>query len=161
MPISLSLITTGITVTWQQVYAVESDDDDKCDVNANWALEAHYKPLQPGSRSLAVLSQPEPMKRTLRAAFRRVVGDAIFVSAYPTINTSEVQGYQRSILYDCAKRLNYKELAKRLKSDDELVRICASVVCEIFFFDMWKVYLFDVLAQCSHCRYPYASQGIH
>ena len=115
---------------WQQELAVKSDDDNN--INANWEPEAHYMPLQPGSRALAVLSQPEPLKKTLHAAFRRVVGDSIFVSAYPTINTSEVQGYQRSVLYDCAKCLHFKELAKRLKFDNELVRICASVVCKLF-----------------------------
>ena len=123
------------TMMWQQAFTIESDDED---VNTNWPTEAHYTPLQPGSRVLSVLSQPEPMKKTLRAAFRRVVGDVLFVSAYPTINTSEVQGYQRTVLKDCAKRLRYKDLAKRMDIDDELVRICASVVCELFFFGMAK-----------------------
>lgn len=146
-------------MTQQQASTVESDDVDD-DVNANWGSEAHYTPIQPGTRALAVLSQPEPMKKTLRAAFRRVVGDAMFVSAYPAINPSEVQSYQRSVLYECAKRLHFKELAKRLKFDDELVRICASVVREPF-FGVREARSYDVLAQCSHCWNPHASQGIH
>jgi hypothetical protein len=119
-----------------------TDDDVEVtvnSVNSKWPTEAHYVPLAHGARALAVLSQPEPMKKTLRAAFRRVTGDTLFVSAYPTMNYSDGQGYQKSVLYDCAKNLRYKELAKRFKLDDELVRVCSSAVRKSiswqFFYD--------------------------
>jgi len=73
------------------------------------------------------------MKQTLRAAFRHVTGNALFLTAYPTISTSDGQGYQKTVLRDCAKRLRYKKLAKRLEMDDELVRLCTTLVCGLYF----------------------------
>lgn len=97
-------------------------------VNATWPVEAHYTPIAPGGRTFSVLAQPEPLKKTLRAAIRWVTGDALFVTAYPAINTSENHDYHCQVLHKSAQRLGYSELSRRLRTDNHLVRVCIPVV---------------------------------
>jgi len=91
-----------------------------------------------------VLAQPEPLKQTLRAAFRRVTRDALFLSAYPAINTPDGQGYQKTVLRECAQRLRYYELTKRFVIDDALVKMCGSVVCSVYFFRCGSKFLTSI-----------------
>lgn len=97
-------------------------------VNVTWPTEAHYTPIAPGCRSFSVLAQPEPLKKTLRAAIRCVTGDALFITAYPAVNTLGNHDYHRKVLYKSAQHLGYTELSKRLRDDDSLVRACIPVV---------------------------------
>lgn len=116
---------------------LSSGEDGVDDINSNWPADAHYTPPLRGTRVLSVLSQPEPMKQTLRAAFRHVTRDALFRTAYPSINTLDGQDYQKTVLCDCAKRLRFYELVKRFGIDDTLVKLCTSVVRTVHFL-IWE-----------------------
>ena len=116
---------------------LSSGEDEVDDINSNWPADAHYTPPLRGTRVLSVLSQPEPTKQTLRAAFWHVTCDALFHTAYPSINTLDGQDYQKTVLCDCAKLLRFYELVKWFGIDDTLVKLCTSVVRTVHFL-IWE-----------------------
>jgi hypothetical protein len=110
---------------------MESDDDhdDKHqDVNHGWPEEAHYTPVLPNARNISIREQPIPMRRTIRAAVSHVTNSILFDSAYPAAEKVEFETYHRDAFVKCAKQLKYFEIVKRIKRDDELVKLCARVV---------------------------------
>jgi hypothetical protein len=52
----------------------------------------------------------------------------LFNSAYPAVEKVEFETYHRDALVRCAKHLKYFEIVKRIRRDDELVKLCARVV---------------------------------
>lgn len=64
----------------------------------------------------------------IRASVVLVTGNSMFVSAYPPAEKLEFEAYHRDVFIKCAKNLRYFEIVKRIKNDDELVRLCARVV---------------------------------
>jgi hypothetical protein len=112
---------------------LSSGEDEVDDINSNWPAKAHYTPPPRGTHVLSVLSQPEPMKQTLHAAIRHVTRDALFHTAYPSINTLDGQGYQKTVLCDRARHLRFYELVKRFEIDDALVKLCTSIVRRVHF----------------------------
>ena len=112
---------------------LSSGEDEVDDINSNWPANAHYTPPLHGTHVLSVLSQPEPMQQTLHAAFRHVTHDALFCTAYPSINTLDGQDYQKTVLCDCTKCLHFYELMKQFGIDDTLVKLCTSIVHRVHF----------------------------
>lgn len=114
---------------------MESSDDDSRqnrdlqDVNRGWPEEAHYVPVLPNARNLSIREQPLPMRRVIRAAVSHVSGNILFDSAYPVAEKLEFEAFHREVFIQCAKCLKYFEIVKRIRRDDELVRLCARVVC--------------------------------
>lgn len=109
------------------------DTDSDCDVNAGWSAEAHYTPVATNSRNMSIRDQPGPMKKMLRGAVHQVTGDVLFNTAYPAVDTAEHENYHRDVLLKSAQRLKFHELVKRIKSDEELVKLSARVVMFILF----------------------------
>ena len=68
------------------------------------------------------------MRRVIRAAVLHVSGNILFNSAYLAAEKLEFETYHRKVFIKCAKQLNYFEIVKRIRHDDELVRLCARVV---------------------------------
>lgn len=111
---------------------MESSDND-CyhkpqDVNYGWPKEAHYTPVLPNARNLSIREQPLPMRRTIRAAVSHISSSILFDSAYPVAEKVEFETYHRDVFVRCAKRLKYFEIVKRIKHDDQLVKLCAHIV---------------------------------
>lgn len=73
------------------------------------------------------------MRNTIQGAVHKVTANALFDTAYPAVDTAEYENYHRRILLESAKRLEFHELAKRIKSDRELVKLSARVVTLITF----------------------------
>jgi hypothetical protein len=109
----------------------DNNDDDRRafqDVNRGWPVEAHYTPIRRDARNLSIMKQPQPMKRMIRAAVNKVTEHFLFDSAYPAAEQAEFDTFHRDVFIQCSKRLKYCEITKRLKADDELVKLCARVV---------------------------------
>jgi hypothetical protein len=111
---------------------MESDDND-ChekhrDVNHGWPEEAHYMPVLPNARNISIREQPSPMRRLIRAAVNHITNSILFDSAYPAVEKMEFEAYHKDAFIKCAKHLKYFEIVKRIRRDDELVKLCARVV---------------------------------
>ena len=91
-------------------------------------MEAHYTPIRRDARNLSIMKQPPPMKRMIRAAVNQVTEHFLFNSAYPAAEQVEFDTFHRDVFIQCSKRLKYIEITKRLKVDDELVKLCGRVV---------------------------------
>jgi hypothetical protein len=72
------------------------------------------------------------MRRMIRASVTLVTGNSLFDSAYPSVEKAEFETYFRNVFIRCAKQLKYPEIVKRIRKDDELVRLCARVVSILF-----------------------------
>jgi hypothetical protein len=107
---------------------MESDDDKHQNVNDGWPEEAHYTPVLPNARNISIREQPLPMRRMIRATVGHVTKSILFDSAYPSAEKAEFETYHKDALVKCAKQLNYFEMVKRIRHDDELVKLCARVV---------------------------------
>ncbi|KIJ91570.1 hypothetical protein K443DRAFT_14286 [Laccaria amethystina LaAM-08-1] len=105
--------------------SANSDDDiddedadqeqvENVDPNANWE-HARYVPAAPGARLISIRVQPPALRQIIRAAIRRVIGDAIFDHAYPS--ASDELTYYRKTLRSCARKLKYDDYAERFKTD--------------------------------------------
>ena len=69
------------------------------------------------------------MKRMIRAAVHRITEIFLFDSAYPgAAEQVEFENFHRDLFIQCSKRLKYFEIIKRVKVDNELVKLCARVV---------------------------------
>jgi hypothetical protein len=110
----------------------ESSDDEKCrnhqDINVGWPKEAYYVPVLPNSRNLSIREQPPAMQRMIRASVSFVTGNCLFDSTYPSAEKEEFETYHREVFIECAKELKYFEIVKRIRKDDELVKLCAHVI---------------------------------
>lgn len=68
------------------------------------------------------------MKRVIRATVTFVTGNMLFDSAYPAADKLEFETFYRKAFVKCAKAMNYFEIVKRFRRDDELVKLGARVV---------------------------------
>lgn len=68
------------------------------------------------------------MRRVIRAAVTHVSGNILFNSAYLAAEKLEFETFHHKVFIKCAKQLNYFEIVKRIRHDDELVKLCARVV---------------------------------
>jgi hypothetical protein len=68
------------------------------------------------------------MRWMIRAAVTLVTGNTVFDSAYPSAERVEFETYHREVFIKCAKELKYFKIVKRIRKDDELVKLCARVV---------------------------------
>lgn len=68
------------------------------------------------------------MRRMIRASVTLVTGNSLFDSAYPSVEKAEFDTYYRNVFVKCAKQLKYSEIVKRIRNDEELVKLCARVV---------------------------------
>ncbi|KAF8804251.1 hypothetical protein BYT27DRAFT_7301508 [Phlegmacium glaucopus] len=98
------------------------------DVNRGWPVEAHYMPIRWDARNLSIMKQPQPMKRMIHTAVNQVTEHFLFDSAYPAAKQVEFDTFYHDVFIQCLKRLKYFEITKRLKADNELVRLCARVI---------------------------------
>ena len=109
----------------------DNNDDDRRafqDINRGWPVEAHYTPIRRDARNLSIMKQPQPMKRMIRAAVNQVTEHFLFDSAYPAAEQVEFDTFHHDVFIQCSKHLKYTEITKRLKVDDELVKLCTRVV---------------------------------
>ena len=109
----------------------DNNDDDRQafqDVNRGWPVEAHYTPIRRDAHNLSIMKQPQPMKRMIRTAVNQVTECFLFDSAYPATGQMEFDTFHRDVFIQCSKHLKYFEITKRLKTDNELVKLCAQVV---------------------------------
>ena len=96
------------------------------DVNRGWPVEAHYTPICRDARNLSIMKQPHFMKRMIRAAVNQVTEIFLFDSAYPgTAEQVKFETFHQDLFIQCSKRLKYFDIIKRLKVDNELVKLCA------------------------------------
>lgn len=109
-----------------------SEEEDEHDVNQDWHKEAHYQPFMYPARILGVKDQPTPLRVTIKAAIRRVIGDLVFESAFPNVDIDNFNNYHRHVLVECAQKLRYEHLAERFEQDDKLLRFTASVVSLLY-----------------------------
>jgi hypothetical protein len=100
------------------------------------------------------------MRRMIRASVALVTGNSVFDSAYPSAEKVEFETYHRDVFTKCAKQLKYPEIVKRIRKDDELVKLCARVV-SIHVSHSVSLDLFLFLDQCSHLQFAYAVQESH
>ncbi|KAF5384126.1 hypothetical protein D9615_003229 [Tricholomella constricta] len=91
-----------------------------------WPAEAHYVPPQSGSRNISLTAQPPVIYTVIKVAIRRVIGDALFVDAYPS--TASFDDYVRSISMDIAEELEYDALYERLEVDTALVEYISRLI---------------------------------
>lgn len=134
----------------------DNDRTSEHHVNTDWPEEAHYTPVAPGARNLSIKDQPLPMRRTIRASVNHVTGHFLFESAYPAANQAEFETFHRDVFVQCAKRLGYREINKRLKEDYELVKLCARVVSTSL--PAGRVITVALLDQCTHLSLAYPIQ---
>jgi hypothetical protein len=121
----------------------DNNDDDRRafqDVNRGWPVEAHYTPIRRDARNLSIMKQPQPMKKMIRAAVNQVTERFLFDSAYPAAEQVEFDTFHRDVFIQCSKHLKYTEITKRLKADDELVKLCARVVWSLIHADLLCTY---------------------
>ncbi|KAG5654271.1 hypothetical protein H0H81_005120 [Sphagnurus paluster] len=85
------------------------------DVNDAWPDEAHYVPPLPGARTIRINSQPPPLSTLIKAAIRQVIGDALFVDAYPSVST--IDNYFLQVLTDIGAHLEFPILVDRISVD--------------------------------------------
>jgi hypothetical protein len=111
---------------------MDSDDndchDEHQDVNRGWPEEAHYTPVLRNARNISIREQPFPMRRMIRAAVSHITNSILFDSAYPAAEKVEFETYHRDAFIKCAKQLKYFEIVKRIRRDNELVKLCTRVV---------------------------------
>ena len=109
-----------------------NNNDDDCwafqDVNKGWPVEAHYTSIRRDAHNLSIMKQPQPMKRMIHATVNQVTEHFLFDSAYPTAEQVEFDTFHHDVFIQCSKHLKYTEITKRLKVDDELVKLCARMV---------------------------------
>lgn len=95
------------------------------DINAAWPAQAHYVPPSPGSRTIRLIGQPAPLTTLIKAAIRVVVGDALFLDAYPPVSCSD--DYFRGVLTQLGQELELHALLDRLSID----RVLFDHVCRL------------------------------
>ena len=99
------------------------------DVNRGWPVKAHYTPIRHDARNLGIMKQPHFMKRMIRAAVNQVTNFFLFDSAYPgAAEQVKFETFHQDLFIQCSKCLKYFDIIKRLKVDNELVKLCARVV---------------------------------
>jgi hypothetical protein len=96
----------------------------------------------------------------IRASVSLVTGNCLFDSAYPSAEKAEFETYCREVFIECAKELKYFEIVKRIRKDDELVKLCARVV-SIHISHSVSADLLPFLDRCSHLQFAYAVQESH
>ncbi|KAG5648652.1 hypothetical protein H0H81_006790, partial [Sphagnurus paluster] len=96
-------------------------DEEPSDFNESrvWTSEAGFVPPQPGCRSISLTLQPHPLRTVIRATINQIIGDMLFVDAYPspaTINTNYV-----NLLIQFTEQYEFFELRDRLMTDKAMV----------------------------------------
>jgi hypothetical protein len=100
------------------------------------------------------------MRQMIRASVSLVTSNSLFDSAYPSAEKAEFETYHREVFVECAKELKYFEIVKRVRKDDELVKLCARVV-SIYISHSVSTDLLPFSDQCSHLQLAYAVQESH
>ena len=88
-------------------------------------MEAHYTPICQDAHNLSIMKQPQPMKKMICTTVNQVTECFLFDSAYPAAEQVEFDTFHCDVFIQCSKCLKYTEITKRLKVDDELVKLCA------------------------------------
>lgn len=98
-------------------------------VNKGWHLEAQYNPPKGGARIISIKAQPTSLQAVIKAAIREVVGDALFVTAYP--NAVTATNYYCDVLKKRAEKLHNVKLHDRFEKDHQFAVVISRLV--IFF----------------------------
>lgn len=111
----------------------ESSNDDTSpaapyvhDVNKGWDIEAHVVPPEMGSRGISVKAQHSTLQMVIKAAIRQAIGDALFVTAFPSAITTA--SHFRDTLSTSAKNLRFPILRRRFDEDPKFTEVIARVV---------------------------------
>lgn len=108
-----------------------SDDDASIayghDINEGWDPSAHLIPPQSGARIISIKAQSPALQAVVKAAIRDVMGDALFLTTYPSPIT--VVDYICDTLRTNANRLNFSALSDRFAEDRKFVETISHVVC--------------------------------
>ena len=85
----------------------------------------------PGVRLLQLKTQPAALRTIIKSAIKKVVEDAIHISAYPSIDT--VTAYFRHVLLVQANSCEYPLYAKRFAEDPDFSNRVTPLVCPLQF----------------------------
>ncbi|KIJ93672.1 hypothetical protein K443DRAFT_125515 [Laccaria amethystina LaAM-08-1] len=95
--------------------SLDIDDDPNQDPNEGWAIETHYNPPGRGKHNISIKAQPYILRMIIKAAIRRVTGDAIGETAYSPLD--DATKYFRRTLKRCAFSLGATLYASRFAQD--------------------------------------------
>lgn len=101
--------------------------NDGTHTNEGWPQEAHFVFPPPGVRLLQLRTQPLPLKTIIQSAIKKVLEDAICLSAYPSADT--ITGYFRHVLSVQADNCKNPFYAKRFAEDLDFGNRVAPLVC--------------------------------
>lgn len=116
----------------------ESSDDDTSlaappshihNVNKGWDGEAHLVPPELGKRGINIKAQPPPLQAVIKVAIREVIGDGLFITAFPSAITTT--SYFRDTLRTSAKNLNFQVLRRRFEEDPKFTEVVSCVVSRL------------------------------
>lgn len=105
------------------------------DVNKGWHLDAQYKPPKRGARTISIKAQPESLQAVIKAAIREVTGDALFVTAYPSVVT--INDYYCDLLERFAGNLHCSKLQERFEKDRQFAVVISRPV--VIYFSGYQV----------------------
>ncbi|KAG6810655.1 hypothetical protein H0H92_010892 [Tricholoma furcatifolium] len=88
-------------------------------INTGWDPSIHFVPPQHGARMLSINTQPLTIKTFIKGSIRKATGDAIFVNAYPSVET--LDDYHMHLLDDVAANMNCEALRQHIKQDSVFV----------------------------------------
>lgn len=82
-------------------------------------------------RMIRISEQPQLLQRIVKAAIRKVIGDAVFDTAYHSVD--EQVKYNRKVLRSCARKLGANAYAHRFRVDHHfgvvIGRVVSALLC--------------------------------
>lgn len=81
----------------------------------------------PGARMISIRAQAPEIQTVIKAAIRKITGDALFLTAYPSAIT--LAAYLRDTLATTAKDLKLSSLSLRFQGDHKFGESISRVVC--------------------------------
>jgi hypothetical protein len=95
-------------------------------INKGWDTEAHLVPPNLGSCGICVKAQHPTLQAVIKAAICEVTGDALFVTAFPSVITTT--SYFHDTLSTLAKNLNFPTLCRHFEEDPKFTEVISHVV---------------------------------
>lgn len=118
--------------------ATSTSSTSPMDVNKDWPVAAHYVPPDSNTRVLGLMKQSSALKMVIQAAIHKVVGDALFETAYPDGKADSEAKYLRTTFKQCAREYKQPEISRRCKHDDEFMGHIGRLVCFTFHSASWS-----------------------
>lgn len=118
-------------------YRICDNADNSTNVNQGWPKEAHIVLPPPGVRHLQLKAQPSALRFIIQVAIKKVLEDAIHLSAYPSTDTATA--YFRNVLSIQADECKNRFYAKRFAEDLDFGNRVAPLVCPGHFSVIYAV----------------------